>query len=209
MPTVDRLRTEDCARQISWTAILVGAFVGLGLSFLLQAFSVATGLSFVTTDKAGMTTLAVGGFVGLIIGSVACMFTAGFVSGHLGQRYNIKRNLGAVYGFTTWSVMLVLLVLLASHMFRYVNVYTNFVSNPNTASMQWDGHRADRHLAMTEKNEVRESKNNEVKAVDTETKEAANKLGIASMLIFALFFIGAISCTYGGHCGMRCVCKND
>lgn len=213
---IDRCAKHDhniCVRQVSWTAVIVGAFVGMGLSFLLNLFSIATGLSFVTNNKEGLVTLAVGGFIGLLIGAVATMFTAGFVAGKLGQKYNPKRNLGVVYGFTTWSVMLVLTALLASHMGKYVTVYSNFVSNPTTTSFHMErgawkhGKGANVVVTTADKNADKNTDKNVM--VDQDTQDAANKLGIASFLVFAIFFIGALSCCIGGHYGMTCVCHDD
>ncbi|MBP9721814.1 MAG: hypothetical protein KBD64_01505 [Gammaproteobacteria bacterium] len=194
-------------KQVSWTAILVGAFVAVGLGFLLNLFSVATGLSFTTTDKTGMATLAIGGFVGLLIGSIVCMYVAGFVSGYLGRHYCVKRHLGVVYGFTTWCVALIFTVLLASQMGRYVSFYSNFTSNPSA-------------VASTTHNDKTWVMKHNAKApavmaapmaapMTSQDEAAANNMGIASYLVFALFFFGAVSCSFGGHMGMTCHCRHE
>lgn len=189
-------------KQVSWTAVFVGALFAVGFAFLLNLFSIATGLSFTTTDKAGMATLAVGGFIGLLIGSVVSMFCAGFVSGYLGRHYCVKRNLGFVYGFATWCVALVLTVLLATQMGRYVTVYTDFTTKPTLSSLDNKVNaRKDSHMAMMA--------DHKAPAVTEQTEQAANSLGIASYLIFALFFLGAFSCALGGHYGMTCHCRHD
>jgi hypothetical protein len=68
--------------------------VGVGLSFLLNLFSIAIGLSLVTTSKEGIASLAIGGFLGLVISAIAAMFVAGTTSGYLGRSCCAKRNLG-------------------------------------------------------------------------------------------------------------------
>jgi len=55
-------------KRISWTAIFVGAIVAVGLSFLLNLFGIAIGLSAFTLSTDGASVLAVGGLVGMIIG---------------------------------------------------------------------------------------------------------------------------------------------
>src|SRR5687767_10657531 len=72
-------------KAISWTAILAGALVGMGLTFLLNTFSIGIGLSLVRTTEDGLTSLAIGGFIGLLIGAIVSMFAAGFTAGCLGK----------------------------------------------------------------------------------------------------------------------------
>ncbi len=119
-----------CLKRISWNAILVGALIGIGLSFLLNLFSVAIGLSIVKTTQEGLATLAIGGFIGLLIGTIVSMFVAGLAAGYLGRPYSIKRNLGIVYGFTTWCSALILMMLLASPIGSYVTSYSSFITHP-------------------------------------------------------------------------------
>ena len=201
-------------KQISWTAIAVGVLVCIGLSFLLNLFSLATGLSLVTTDKTGMATLAIGGFVGMAIGIVACMFVAGFVAGMLGQPYNPRRNLGVLYGFATWSLALIITVILAAQMGRYVSFYSHTLTHSKPAiSVSMDrsvyhknirGSLADVKVNTALPAEAKRDKN----IVDPNTEKAANALGMTSFLVFILFFLGAFASCIGGYCGMTCECRD-
>lgn len=179
-------------KHVSWTAIIVGALVGVGLSFLLNLFSIAIGLSLVTTNQEGMTVLAVGGFLGLAIGTIASMFTAGFSAGYLGRPYCIKRHLGVLYGFTAWALALILTVLLATNIGHYVAMYADFIANPTI---------------IVDVTNISSSSKGAVSATDTQT--AVNHLGMSSLLVFALFFIGAFSSSLGGHCGMTYRCEDN
>ncbi len=49
-------------KRISWSAILIGAIVAVGLGFLLNMFCLAIGLSAFTLDDQGKTVVAVGGW---------------------------------------------------------------------------------------------------------------------------------------------------
>ncbi len=188
--TTSRPATHDHSmmchfRRVSWTAIIVGALVGIGTSFLLNLFSIAIGLSMVTTSKEGMATVAIGGFIGLLIGSIASMFAAGYTAGYLGRPYCVKRHLGCLYGFTTWCLALVLTGLLAANLGHYMSVYANFITHPSAvAFMSNSGVPA--------------------VAVSTDTATTANNLGMSGLLIFVLFFAGAFASVLGGHCGMSC-----
>lgn len=184
-------------KPISWTAVITGALVGIGLSFLLNLFSVAIGLSMVTTTKEGITSLAIGGFIGLLIGTIVSMFVAGFTAGFLGRLHCLKHNLGVIYGFTSWCLALILTVLLASSMANYVSSYTNLVTHsatPTTAVIiNNETAPAISTLSSTHHTDV-----------VVNAQEATNTLGISALFIFILFFVGAAASCFGGHYGMSC-----
>ena len=114
------IREPLCSDQrMSWTAIFVGALVGAGLGFLLNLFGIAIGLS-ILTQKDGAAALAVGGLLGFLIAVITSMVVAGYTAGYLGRTYCPKRNLGVLYGFTTWGVALILTAAVASHINHYV-----------------------------------------------------------------------------------------
>lgn len=172
----------------SWTAVFSGALVGIGLSFLLNIFSVAIGLSIFSTSN-GVMSLAVGGFIGLIIGIIVSMFVSGWVAGYLGRPFCFKRNLGILYGFVTWCLALIITILLMSYVGRYITSFSNAISNPtmiivaaeeNTPSTQSTGGRA---MQMT-------------------ATKAVNTVGFTTFIVFVLFFIGAISACTGAAYGM-------
>jgi hypothetical protein len=173
---------------ISWTAIFVGAFVGVGLGFLLNLFSVAIGLSAFTTSPEGVTAFAVGGFIGFAIGGVVSMFVAGWTAGHLAHPYCPKRNSGALYGFTTWVVALILLILLSGPVNHYVASSTGYISNHTIVIEHPPGeHPAP---AMTD--------------TPASAEKVANDTGKAAFALFVLFFLAALSSSFGGHFGMTC-----
>jgi MFS family permease len=187
---------HGCIRKrVSWSAIITGALVGLGLSFLLNLFSVAIGLSLMTTSKEGLITLAIGGFIGLIIGTIVSTFISGFTAGYLGRAY-CDRNIGVIYGFTTWCLALLITIMFAANISRYVASYSDFISNPTV-------------VVVTEKNvTMKETMTPTPNVMTVETQKATNTFGMTSLLIFVLFFIGAISSCFGGYYGMSC-CRED
>ncbi len=184
---------EHCSvfpfKRISWTAIFVGALVGLGLTFLLTLFSVAIGLSAVTVNKSGTSAIAIGGLCGIAIAIVASMITAGYASGYLGRIYAPKRNLGILYGFTTWGVSLLLCTAVWSHIGQYAATYSQSVIG-STVVIENMG------SAATNKD------NSEQKT--TKTKLPSANMACSAYIIFGLFFLGAFSTCFGACCGMRC-----
>lgn len=179
-------------KRFSWGAVLAGALVGIGLAFLLNLFSIAIGLSLVSTSNEGMLTLAIGGFIGLLIGTIAAMFTAGFTAGYLGRFFTMKRNLGVLYGFAAWCLALILTALLTAHMGRYISVYSDFASHPSVTVFSTDKHAGQ-----------------EGAVINADTEKSSKVLGMTTFLIFVLFFVGALSSCIGGHWGMTCRCSDD
>lgn len=183
--------------NLSWRAILAGAFVGLGLGFLLNLFGVSIGLTAFTTSKEGLTTLAVGGFIGLAIVSFISMFVAGWVAGHLGG--DGSRYSGAIYGFTTWSVALVLTAVIAAHfgeIFASPNFSVTKIVTDTSSSLNLP------------QNKGTVEKNVKTTDVTVNSEKAVNILGTSLFLTFVLFLIGAIAACLGGYAATRC-CREE
>lgn len=180
-------------RCFSWSAALVGAFVGIGLSFLLNLFSIAIGLSMVKTSTDGLVTLAIGGFIGLLIGSIISMFMAGFSAGYLAKPLCWKPNMGALYGFVAWCLALIIMAMFSMQIGRYVAAYTNFVNKPAVIVSY---NERDNTTAVNEK-----------PVVNAQT--ATNTLGYSTFLIFVLFAVSALASAVGGQCGVACRSCHD
>lgn len=185
-------------KRISWTAILVGALVGVGLGFLLNLFSIAIGLTAFTVDNEnGATAVAIGGLIGMLIGVIASMIAAGYVSGYLGRHYAPKRNLGIVYGFLTWTVALLISAAVTAHMGNYVTNYTSTMARSGTASS---------------KNETMSAVTNSLTATSTQSSDGGQNavaaspesLAASAFIVFILFFLGALACCFGAMWGMNC-----
>jgi hypothetical protein len=172
---------------MSWTAIFIGGLVGVGLGFLLNLFSVAIGLSAFSTSPEGVSAFAMGGFVGFAIGVIVTMFTSGMVAGALGRHRCPECNMGTLYGFSAWVVALILAILLAAPAAKLVSSNT---------------------LMLNSHSVVVHSANDAVAAV-APTPEAAKDLSKTAFALFALFFLGAVSASLGGHYAMTCCGKKD
>lgn len=176
------MHTDEC-HCLSWKPIIAGALVIIGLTFLLNLFSVAIGLSAFTTSSDGVQKVVLSGLFATAVGIIASMFGSGWITGYLSQRHCSKRHLGALYGFLTWCLALILAVFLASHLEDYVSFYANFISGTPQA-----------HAVVTT-------------AGDT-VKMKSDSLVVSTYIIFALFFLSAFATSLGGHCGASYVCKN-
>lgn len=185
---ISEIKANHCGecKCLSWKPIVSGALVAIGLTFLLHLFSVAISLTAYTTNSEGIETLALGGLVGTSIGTVASMFVAGWVAGYLGRSYCTQRHLGAIYGFLTWCLALIMAIFLMSHAQEYVTYYGHVISG-TAASFK-----------VT----------NAVTDATVSGNVPADALVISTYIVFILFFLGAFASSLGGHCGMRYKFKN-
>ena len=122
------------------------------------------------------------------------MFVAGTAAGYLGRSYCIKRNLGVIYGFTTWCLALILTALLTSNLGHFISNYSTLITNPTAIIVTQDRNMP----AMSQ------STHGNTNIVTVNTQKATNDLGATSFLMFVLFFIGALAACFGGHYGMVC-----
>lgn len=180
--------TESSIRCISWSAIVIGSLVAVGLGFLLNLFSIATGLSLVKSTAGSPAVLAVGGFIGLMIGCVCILFVSGFVAGFLARCFHVEYSggyRGIIYGFAAWSLALVLSALLTSAFTRYTGGYIDSVTRPTSQV-------------------ISRLSTDDTTAGKMQTARTARNLSVTAYLVFALFFAGAVSSCFGGYFGMSC-----
>lgn len=176
-------------KRISWTAVIVGALVGVGLTFLLTLFSIAIGLSAFTAGKGGSPIIAIGGLIGIAIAVIASMVTAGYAAGYLGRLCSPHRNLGILYGFTTWSVSLLLGAAVWGHVGQYTSSFSHAVVG-STIVIENVGS----DVKVTASDERKPSK----------IQATPAHLACGTYIIFGLFFIGAFSTCFGACWGMTC-----
>lgn len=189
----------NCNYKICWSAIFAGAFVGLGLGFLLHLYGTAISLSAYSSSASGASVIAIGGFLGLLVGIIASMLTAGFVAGYLGRCHYYHTSGGIIYGFITWSLCLVMSVLLAGALMQYISTYTHGVKNSieNTPKVQL----TNKHSANDNNVPIPTHQNT---TDETATKVTPSELAWSGWILFILFFIGALSSCIGASLGMNC-----
>jgi hypothetical protein len=194
----DKFHRTVCTYYFSWTPVLIGAFVGVGLGFLLDLFAMGIGLTSYTTDANGATALALGGFLGMIFGAFVTMFTAGFSAGYFAGPLCGKKNYGVVYGFVAWCLSLILMVLLASNLASYTAAKSHTqLTAPTTSEM-----------VMTTK-KVTDRLHPATDVRDTAAEKNVRAVGMISLSLFVLFIVGALSACFGGYFGMECWNKHS
>jgi len=181
----------------SWSATIVGAFVGIGLSFLLILFSLAIGLSAFSTTQEGITAFAVGGFLGLAIGVIASMFVTGMIAGVLGRPYCNTCNSGALYGMVAWCLVLVLGILLTGPVAKFISASSGFLTNHTLTIIKSTNDEPASTISITAATPTSA-------ATTVNAEKVANDTGKAAFALFVLFFLGALASCFGGHFGMVC-----
>lgn len=181
---------------ISWSAVLIGALFILGLSFLLHLFGATIGLSAFHLSPEGVKTLALGGFIGMLIGTIAVMFFSGWIAGYLGRTRCVTGYCGSLYGFSAWSVALIVTILLSAHVGKFVTSFNDFVQTPSYSN-----------IAVTTNNAAPVISTNNANA--SQVLVNSDKVAMGAFAIFILFLVGAFSSAIGGHCGLRTCCKKS
>ncbi|KTD25196.1 hypothetical protein [Legionella maceachernii] len=227
----------NAAKRISWTAIFTGAIVGVGLSFLLGLLGAAIGLSMVNMGANRMGMVALSGSIGVLISIIISMLVAGYTAGYLGRLYCPRRNLGVLYGFTTWAIILILSAVLTTHMSAYVSTYSNPASPPivnTTGSSQSSVAPQETTASVTNPQSTSKGASNSTanptnapsntataspltvqpSALTTEgsqvivVRTSSSALVWGAFLVFGFFFIGALFCCLGAKWGMHCKREN-
>ncbi|MBA2651593.1 MAG: hypothetical protein H0U73_04915, partial [Tatlockia sp.] len=140
--------------------------------------------------------IAIGGLLGLLIGTIASMAVAGFASGYLGRCYRSQCHGGVIYGFLTWSIALLLAALFAMPLTHYLSGYNKTLSPSVVVSDSMS-----QNIDVT--NTTGKS-NNQNATNQPVVKVAPETLTGSAWLIFFLFFIGALSSCIGACYGMSC-----
>lgn len=177
--------SSKCTKCISWTAIFVGAFVAVGLGFLLHLLTTGLGLTLFTTSTAGLTTLAVGTFIWLFLASYFSMFLSGYITGTLVRYQLVSKCAGALHGFVSWAVALIIALILASHVGMGAGNASRVVQPLQTVPVV---------QVVTVDNNGNVTK---------DAEKSANATGIGLLAVFFIFFVGATGSVMGGYFGVR------
>lgn len=187
----------------SWTGIIAGALIAVGLSFLLSLFCAALGLSAFHTSAEGVTTIAIGGVIGMLIGIVAVMFFSGWVAGFLARKSCSTPCVGAIYGITAWCLALVITVVIATHTMEFVSANLYTITNHKITTANVFNNTATKVVANTE---VVKPAQHKLDLTNINDEATTNFLALSLFLTFIMFFMGAIFSAIGGYCGAKSRC---
>lgn len=194
------VETVHHTHRICWSAIVAGALVGVGLAFLLHIYGRAIHLSAYSATENGAAVIAIGGLLGMLVGAIAAMATAGFVSGYLGRFHYYSQHGGVVYGFITWSLILMLSAAMIMPMSHFVSVYEGSLTQTVLKQAVSQG---DVKVSNNDVVNARASRHDKTMVI-APSDVSAKALALSSWIMFAMFFIGALSCCVGASYGIRC-----
>lgn len=186
--------------RICWSAIFAGAFVGMGLAFLLHLYGVAISLSAFSSMQDGASVIAIGGALGMLFGVIVAMATAGFVAGHLGRFHYNRVHGGVIYGFITWTLILLMSAVIAGPIMNYAAVYGNSLSRSVNVEAVTVNVSSDSTANDLTAPVIKHSDNTKQPVAVVNTTQ----LAWSGWLVFLLFFVGAISSCVGATCAMHC-----
>jgi ABC-type transport system involved in multi-copper enzyme maturation permease subunit len=187
-------------KRISWSAIFIGALVALGLSFLLNLFGLAIGLSAFNLNNTGQEAVAIGGLLAMFVGIIATMLAAGYTAGYLGRLFCPQRNLGILYGFSTWTLSLILGAIITLPLANFAH-HSAYGTSP-AISLESTNSTATNNQVSVQTKSTPTAQNPDQQTVNV--KAPASTLAWSGFCIFLLFFLGALFCCIGAHWGMHC-----
>jgi hypothetical protein len=126
------------------------------------------------------------------------MLAAGYAAGYLGRLHCPQRNLGIVYGFTTWSVAVVFSAVIGAQISSYVTSYSNAISHSVFVTSQ---DKTNPSATLTD-NTTPSAVNKAQKTI--KVTASPNSLAWGAFSVFAIFFIGALASCVGACWGMSC-----
>ena len=190
-------------KRICWSAIFAGAFVGVGLGFLLHLFGVAIGLSAYSSAPNGEEVVAIGGVLGFLIGAIASMVASGYTTGYLARCQSSNHLLSIVYGFTTWSLALILSALIVMPITKYVSLYASSLAPSMVDMAQGDNVK----VQTTAVNDTASGKVKVSSKTPATPAVTTKDLAWGAWIMFIMFFIGAFFSCLGACWAMGC--KSD
>lgn len=116
-------------KPISWTAILAGALVGVGVNFLLNLLALGLAMACFSVALSGKTEFSFFGFMWFWFSAILAMFTTGWVAGILTPPLLPHRAWGILYGFLAWALLLIITVIIITNMIQFTAFHGNFTSN--------------------------------------------------------------------------------
>jgi hypothetical protein len=177
----------------SWSAVFAGALVGTGLAFLFNLLSLGIGLTSTTQTVRGVETLAIVGLIWLFIGSYIIFFIAGWVTGKIIRKFTMSPRSGALHGFVTWVLALLISVFLMGQISK---------SSPTIITAMHTDHSSMTSPTATETYNNMPSNPHAI-AVTPATEMALHTAGIATLSTFFIIFAGALGSTLGGFYAIK------
>lgn len=204
-----------------WTAIIAGAFVAVGLLFLLELFGIGLDVTAYSAAGAPGTTEAAkafgfGSYIIIVVAGMIAMFIAGYVSGIIGRPTCTSGCHGIVYGFVTWCLALILSFLLVGMSGNYVGTMYHELINPKGYTTSGPATYGQNHpgpqagpgfLPGHPMIGAETSRSNMPMHMQGNMpggpQEASKEFAKGIFLLFLIFLTGALSSAFGGYTAVK------
>lgn len=176
---------------ISWSALYAGAITGVGLNFLMNLLVLGLGIATFSVHTSGQTNFSGLGFSCFIISALIAMFCTGWVAGKLTPPLLECRRWGLLYGFLSWSLLLIFTIILITNFIQYAAFHSNFTANLIEIRLKSNSPM----LTSTTAHSLRSS------PLSFNIETNSKIITLNALLTFFLFFIGALASSIGGFIG--------
>lgn len=183
---------------LSWSAVIVGAFVAIGLGFLFNLFSLSAGLTAYLHVAEGKTVIA-GGFILMVVGVMISMFIAGWSTGFLGAENCSNRCFGILYGFVTWCVALAISIFLTANVGQFIAIQRGSLIQ-NDVILKIAGGPVAKDTNESAATGRGQNVQHELAGLTEQESKTAEK---TLFLTFLLFLVGAVMSSFGGYIGIK------
>lgn len=184
-------RKKRLIPYISWSALYGGAVAGVGLNFLMNLLALGLGVTSFSVSENGDTLFSGWGFSFFIISALCAMFITGWIAGTFTPRVLEKRTWGLLYGFLSWSLLLIFTIILITNFIQYTAFHSNFTSSLVEIKLKHS-------LPMLTETAAHKIPNSPL-SFNIETHKKVITLN--ALLTFLLFFVGATASALGGFIG--------
>jgi uncharacterized membrane protein len=197
--TSTSMRVEDftsVGTRVSWSAILAGTFVAVGMYFLLASLGAAVGLSI--SDHTSASTLQTSSIVWAFVISIAALFVGGLTT----SVYTVGENKieGVVSAIVTWALVFTLMLAFTSMGLRAgFTAMSNLAAARNTQN--WEA--SARAAGVTDQQLAEWRRNPAVTAGPSpeEQQAALNAAKRVGWYVFAGTWVSMLAAAIGGYVG--------
>lgn len=203
-------------KSMTWSAVIAGALIAFGLTFLFNILLVGVGLVVYSNTSQGAPELAFYGFLVTLIGGTILLFFAGYKTGklikHCPRHYattEVTGNVtdkgiidcgcyhGMTHGFLAWVLYLIISLAFFS-VIAHDKSY-DFMRSPYLIT---ERNAPDTQAAAT----ANPTTNQAVSTTETQTTapdpRAVHVAGVHIIAVFLIFLFGAVGCAIGSFIGM-------
>ncbi len=193
---------------LSWSGIFAGAFVALGISFLLDLFGMGLGISAykAATTAGEAKAFAYGGYIAILVAGMVAMFVGGWVAGFIGRPTCTTGCHGMIYGFVAWCLALIISIILVSSIGQFIGVQYSILNASSSGNIEsYNNPNSKMSNFSNNTNTGREATNNNRYNANENSEKAASDAAKGFFLLFLIFITSALAAAFGGYTAVKSI----